>query len=384
MGAPKSDPLAIWDALTRAHPGLLARPFVNVPVVGVDPPGPPLIELYEMIHAALAWAGLDGYDFEVVDVREPFVGDWRLAHPRVELVAIEDRRLVFQVEHMGARDVLLAAVCHEVARAFVALGGEGGPYRESDRLASWSEADEVTAGVASVLLGFSLPLLMWGRNARAVGELVGRSSVTRQVSFVIGPLETDELALLTARRLVARGAAPDDVAHALGQVSGTAKDLLERELTLAPKVAARAVVAPVTFEPPTLPAAVRAKVDAAEAAHKAPRRGQVGRVYTEKKTVTDGMIFAIASLIPGIFLMLEVGGPGLLLIPGAGIVGAFVGSRRLTGYCGACWMPVRKKATTCEKCGITYGERVPLSQRDGDEDADDDLTRQALATPPPD
>ena len=384
MGAPKSDPLAIWDTLTRAHPALLARPFVNVPVVGADPPGPTLLDLYEMIHAALAWAGLDTFEIEIVDVREPFVGDWRLAHPRVELVAIEDRRLVFQVEHMGARDVLLAAVCHEVARAFVAVAGAGGPYRETDRLAGWSESDELTAGVAGVLLGFALPLMAWGRGARAVGEIVGRSSVTRQVAFLLGPLDTDELAVLTARRLAARGRVDDDVAHTLGQLDGTPKDLLVRELACTPPVAPKHVVAPVAFEAPPLPAPVRARIEELEAAHQKPHRGRVGRLYTEKKTVTDGMIATLLALLPGIFLAIEKGALGLLVVPGAGALGALLGSRRTIAYCAACWVPARRKATTCEKCGITYGARVPLSERDGDEDEDDDLTRQALATPPPD
>lgn len=378
------DLLGIWDELVRDHPSLLARPFVPVPVVGADPAGLSLLELSGQIHAALAWAGLGEHQFELVDVREPFVANWRIAHPRLELVEVDDRRLVFQVEHMGAEDVVLAAVCHEIARAFVAITGAGGPYRGGDRLATWSDADELRAGVAGVLIGFGAPLLAWGRGFRSVGEIVGRSSVTRSVHFAIGPLEERELARLVSRRLAARGRDPVEVAAVLGQLVGTPADLLRSALEVEPPVATP--VRGVPFEPPPLSAAQRRALEEAEEHARVPHRGAPAHRYFEHRVVTDGVIGFIAGILPAIAIGVN-DSLGFLLAPAGGAVGALIGTRRALYYCSLCWQHTSRTRPTCAQCGATLGVPVPLAHRDAhraaEEAADDDdpLTRAALGAP---
>ena len=46
-----------------AHATALSRPFLTVPRVDAHSDAPTLVEVGSMIHGALWWAGLDGWDF---------------------------------------------------------------------------------------------------------------------------------------------------------------------------------------------------------------------------------------------------------------------------------------------------------------------------------
>jgi hypothetical protein len=184
----------------------------------------------------------------------------------VDLVAVEEQRLVFQVGRLAGIDVTLACVCLEAARAFVLVSGLD-PYRASPPVAERSAREDVLAGVAAVYFGFGAVLVHAARRLRRVAELRGEVPITRTQQFVVGALSTSEVAFLLAATLVVR-LAPE------GEVSPL-DEALQREL------------------------------EAAELANAQPMSATLVRRYYERRTGAYTLVGLLVALTPAMVLLLN-------------------------------------------------------------------------------
>lgn len=368
-----------------------------------------LVGVGRLLHRLLRYAGLEDWRLELVDGRVPMeeVYDKTTQQPLIDFISIDNDRLVFQVEQLGPPDLTLGVLCHEVARAFVAVRRAQHPYRDGGRdnpLDNLAEQARVKAAVITVYLGFGLISANVAHAFRQSGEIVGREAITRRAHIFVGALPAGDLAFLLAAQLAALGRSVDSAGPLLDQLSANqaqvARTWLEQLAGQRENLIERlGLPAPATWpeprprEPgPGLDEEAEAELRALDQAHARPLLGEQVPRYFERKTVSYLMIGALCGVLPFVFMLLE---PGLrllswlpLAVPAA--LGALVGSRRRIEYCGGCWMLLRADEATCPKCGAATGELRPLT-RDarrgaaggeadaaGDDAELDELTRQAL------
>ncbi len=177
-------------------------------------------------HAGMGWLAVD---LAVVDEK---------AHvpPRspVELVAVEEGRVLFDMHEERDRVELLGFLCFETGHAFRAsrrLDELSTPYR--DRISEDPEVIDQLAAVTAVYLGFGVLAANAAHTYTSGGKLEGNWAYTYWKHSFAGALPFDAIAWVLALQTVVRASSDVELARVRGALRPNAKkafDVARREL----------------------------------------------------------------------------------------------------------------------------------------------------------
>ena len=400
--------LDLFSGLVQAHgvERLLGAPFIEeTPKFFPDSWEPTLVGAARILHRLLCYVGVEGWELELVDARDPLAdeGIKGQQQPVIDFIEAENGKMVFQVDNLGRAEWVPAVLCYEAALAFVATRQAAHPYRGGDRPAdAVSQKDHEQAAAATVFLGLGLITVNAAHAFHQDGEIVGNMAVTYRTHMILGALPAGDLSFLLAVQLCLRGTSVSAAAPLLRQLQpnqaqavrrwlaalGGSRDALRTRLGFpepAPMVDALALP-----EVPPLPAHTVSALEEAEEVFRNPLRGESAVRYYEAKTITYLFVGLFAAMVPAGWLAFA-GGSRIyialaVLAVGAG-AGALIGSRLRLHYCGACDMVLRARETTCPQCAArlegdeprrTLARLREQPEEEEDEEEEDELVRQAL------